>query len=107
MAGRCWSAFWGSRDPLTLGDGWLYDRRAVGPGARCVDGNACCWQSSGLVWWWFDRQHGRGRDQRARTVAFLPPQVIAMIVVAVLLLGWMVARLGDFTRSMFAPDIFG
>ena len=41
-----------------------------------------------------------------QSLSFLP-KLVAMIVVAVLLLGWMVARLGDFTRSMFAPDIFG
>ena len=41
-----------------------------------------------------------------QSLSFLP-KLVAMIVVAVLLLGWMVAHLGDFTRSMFAPDIFG
>ena len=41
-----------------------------------------------------------------QSLSFLP-KLVAMIVVAVLLLGWMVARLGDVTRSMFAPDIFG
>ena len=48
----------------------------VGPGARRVDGNALAvganprdWSGGGL-----DRQHRSGRDQRARTVAFLPPQ---------------------------------
>ena len=41
-----------------------------------------------------------------QSLSFLP-KLVAMIVVAVLLLGWMVARLGDFPRSMFAPDIFG
>ena len=66
-----------------------------------------CWrQSSGLVWWWADRQHRSGRDQRARTVAFLPPQAGRHDCGRGVAVGLDGCRLGDFTRSMFAPDIF-
>ena len=87
----------------------LDDRRAVGPGARCVDGNALAVGANlgiGLVVGLIVSIGQAVTSVQEQSLSFLP-KLVAMIVVAVLLLGWMVARLGDFTRSMFAPDIFG
>ena len=86
------------------------DWSAVGPGARCVDGNALAVGMPilgiGLVVGLIVSIGQAVTSVQEQSLSFLP-KLVAMIVVAVLLLGWMVARLGDFTRSMFAPDIFG